>query len=147
MSEQRVQILLVEDNVADVELLRLAMREAELCCDLTVIDDGGEALACVRQQGKYSGCVTPDLIVLDLNVPKSDGIEILRAIRESQAFSEVPVVITTSSSSPRELAQLQALRIARHFTKPHDLQEFLKIGPVLKQVLADRRSEDGASSR
>jgi CheY-like chemotaxis protein len=120
MSEQPVHILLVEDNVADVDLLRLAMKDADLSCNLTVIEDGGEALACIRQQGKYSGCRPPDLIVLDLNVPKSDGIEILRAIRESNAFTSVPVVITTSSSSPREMTQLQALGITRHFTKPHD---------------------------
>jgi CheY-like chemotaxis protein len=130
------QILVIEDNIADVELLRLAMEAAGLDCDLFVIDDGGEALAFVRQQGKHSNRLVPDLVILDLNVPKSDGIEILKAIRDTGALAHLPVVVTTSSSSPREMTQLEALQIARHFIKPPDLEEFMKIGLILKEVLS-----------
>lgn len=137
MIESKARILVIEDNIADVELLRLAMQMAGLQCELCVIDDGGEALAFVRGQGKYADRLVPDLVILDLNVPKSDGIEILKAIRDSLTLAHLPVVVTTSSSSPREMTQLQALRIARHFIKPPDLDEFMKIGPILKQVLTD----------
>lgn len=133
----KTHILVIEDNIADVELLRIAMQTAGLDCELCVIDDGGEALAFVRQQGKYSQRITPDLVVLDLNVPKSDGIEILKAIRETHSLAHLPVVVTTSSSSPREMTQLQSLHIAKHFIKPPDLDEFMKIGPILKQVLLE----------
>jgi len=140
VTASKTQVLVIEDNVADVELLRLAMQMAGLDCELRVIDDGGDALQFVREQGKYSGRPVPDLVILDLNVPKSDGIEILKALRETQSLAHLPVVVTTSSSSPREMTQLRALRVAKHFIKPPDLDEFMKIGPILKEVLTNGSS-------
>lgn len=131
------RILLVEDNPGDVELLRLALKKAGLDCELTVLDDGAEALALVRQQGKYADAKVPHLAVLDLNVPKYDGIEILAAMRANPAYAEVRVAVLSSSSSPRERANIAQFQVSRFITKPLDLDEFLRIGVVLKELLGE----------
>jgi two-component system, chemotaxis family, response regulator Rcp1 len=141
----QVRILLVEDNPGDVELLRLALMKAGLDCDLTVLDDGAEALELVRQQGKYADAPAPDLAVLDLNVPKYDGIEILEAMRANPAFAHVRVAVLSSSSSPRERANIEKFHVSRYITKPLDLDEFLKIGVILKELLVDGASRGFSS--
>jgi two-component system response regulator len=130
------RILLVEDNPGDVELLRLALKTAGFECDLTVLDDGGEAIAMVKGQGKYADVAPPDLAILDLNVPKNDGIEIIESMRASEVFRDTQVVVLSSSSSPRDYARLERFNIARYITKPPDLDEFLNIGSQLKSLMA-----------
>ena len=80
-------------------------------------------------------------MLLDLNLPKNDGIEILSVLRRNSSFVEVPVVILTSSSSPRELARIEGLQITRYLTKPLDFDEYLKIGLILKDLLAQRTNQ------
>src|SRR6185312_3511544 len=133
---RKVHILLIEDNPGDVALIRMALRNAGLDCDLTVIDEGGDAMAFVQQQGKYGASRAPDLAILDLNLPKNDGLEILAAMRENQAFVEVPVAVLSSSSWPRDRTKLEVFNIARYITKPPDLDEFMRIGLILKELLA-----------
>jgi two-component system response regulator len=118
-----------------VDLLRLAFSNAALDCELTVLDDGGEALAFVRQDGKYAGVPIPDLAILDLNVPKNDGLEILAAMRANPKFAELPVAVLSSSSSPRERAAMEQFNIRRFITKPSDLEEFMRIGSIVKELL------------
>ncbi|MCW5979968.1 MAG: response regulator [Bryobacteraceae bacterium] len=130
---QRHKILVIEDNPGDVELLRLALAGAGLDCELTVIDDGGDALTFAA-----SSAVPFDLAVLDLNLPKNDGLEILEAMRANPVLSDMPVALLSSSSSPREQARLEAFRIGRYLTKPSDLDAYLQIGAVLKQMLTER---------
>jgi CheY-like chemotaxis protein len=132
------QVLVVEDNPADVELLRWALDSAAVECELTVIEDGGEALAFVQQRGKYLGSTAPDLAILDLNMPKYDGMEILEAMRASQVFASVPVAVLSSSSSPRDRARMEAFNIGRYITKPPDLDEYLRIGLIVKELLAEQ---------
>lgn len=134
---RKPHVLLVEDNPGDVELLRLALGAAEIDCELMVIDDGGEALALVRQQGKYSDIPVPDLAILDLNIPKNDGLEILAAIRTNQPFENLPVAILSSSPWLRERAILEPFHISRYITKPADLDEFLSIGMIVKELLSE----------
>jgi two-component system response regulator len=129
------RILLVEDNPGDVELLRLALKTAGFECDLTVLDDGGEAIAMVKGQGKYADVAPPDLAILDLNVPKNDGIEIIESMRASEVYRDTQVVVLSSSSSPRDYARLERFHIARYITKPPDLDEFLNIGSQLKSLV------------
>jgi len=131
-------VLVVEDNPADVELLRWALDGAAVDCDLTVIDDGGEALAFVQQRGKYFASTAPDLAILDLNMPKYDGMEILEAMRASKVFAAVPVAVLSSSSSPRDRARMEAYNIGRYITKPPDLDEYLRIGFIVKELLAEQ---------
>jgi CheY-like chemotaxis protein len=135
-----VRLLVVEDNPADVELLRYALGSAELACDLTVIDNGGDALAFFQQRGKYADMPAPDLAILDLNLPKYDGIEILEAMRANRAFAQVPVAVMSSSSSPRDRARIEAFHIVRYITKPADLDEYLRIGLIVKQLLEETQS-------
>ena len=141
----KARILLVEDNPGDVELIRMALKKAEIDCELTVVNDGAEALALVRQQAKYANVPAPDLAVLDLNVPRYDGVEILEALRANPAFADVRVAILSSSYSPRERASSEKYRISRYIIKPLDLQEFLQIGVILKELLADCASRGFSS--
>lgn len=127
-------MLIIEDNPGDVTLLNLALQRAEVDCDVSVIEDGGAALEFVRQKEP----LIPDLVILDLNLPKADGREVLSAMRSIEAFADVPVVIWTSSNAPHERAELNPLRITRYVVKPPELNEFLKLGDIVKDVLADR---------
>lgn len=140
-TKAKSRILLVEDNAGDVELFRLALKKASLDCDLTVLDDGADALAMVRQQDRFAEVQPPDLVVLDLNVPKYDGLEILQAMRSNPAFAKVPVAVLSSSSSPRERSRIEQFEISRYITKPLDLDEFLGIGVILREIL------EGGTSR
>jgi len=140
----KVRIVLVDDNPADVRLLRLALDNADLDCELIVIDDGAEALAFVRQQGQDARNSPPDLAVLDFNLPKSDGLQILKAMRENRAFTGVPVAVLSSGLSPRDMAKIQEFTLARYITKPSTLEEFLKIGSSLK-ALIERGSDERSS--
>jgi CheY-like chemotaxis protein len=135
--KSKSHILLVEDNAGDVELFRLALKKAKLDCELTVLDDGADALAMVRQLGRFANAAVPDLVVLDLNVPKYDGIEILEAMRANSAYAQVRVAVLSSSSSPRERTRIEQFHISRYITKPLDLDEFLAIGLILKDLLDD----------
>jgi len=117
--------LVNEENPADVHLLRSALATAELDCKLTGIDDGADALAFLRQP---SATDAPELAIVDLNLPKHGGLEIIEVMRVTPAFSEVPVVILTSSSSPRDRASLENTRVRRYIVKPADLDEFMKVG-------------------
>jgi DNA-binding response OmpR family regulator len=134
---RKLQVLLIEDNPGDVDLLRWALDQADVNCELIVIDDGADAISFVQQTGKYSGAAVPDLAILDLNLPKYDGLEILAEMRANNAFATVPVAVLSSSSSSRDRAKMEVFRIARYLTKPPDLEEFMRIGPVLKDLLAE----------
>ena len=131
----RFRVVLVDDNAEDIYLLRQGLSEAEIDCEATVISDGAEALAFARREGKYADSPIPDLAVIDLNLPKHGGIEILTAVRQNKDLQNLPVVIITSSASPREKLQAAGLNAAAFITKPFDLDEFLEIGEVLKTVL------------
>ncbi|HEY2017681.1 MAG TPA: response regulator [Bryobacteraceae bacterium] len=135
--EREVHILLIEDNPADVELLRRAFIAAHLDCSLTVLEDGAEALAFLRRLETQPGEPSPDLTVLDLNLPKNDGVEVLQAMRASRSFAAAPVAVLSSSASSRERARIEQFGIGRYITKPADLDEFLRIGFILKELLAE----------
>ena len=141
---RKVQVLLVEDNPADVELLRMALKNAGVDCELTVLEDGAEALALVRQRENDARAPILDLAVLDLNLPKHGGLEVLEAMRASRAFAGTRVAILSSTSSPRERTMIDAFGVDRFITKPLDLDEFLRIGLTLKALLAECRCDGPA---
>jgi len=130
------RILLVDDNDADIYLFRRALKKSGVDCELTVIEDGAEAFTFARQQGKYASHPVPDLAVLDLNLPKHGGSEILKRLRQNEHFKEMPVVIMTSSISLNERAELDGLGVLLFLIKPQGLEEFLQIGESLKSLLA-----------
>ena len=137
---QKPRILVVEDNPADVGLIQLALKDAEFDCDLTVLDDGAEALALFRKEGGLEGGPVPDLAVLDLNLPKIGGLEVLEAIRANPLLDRMPVAILSSSSSPRDRARVEECGVDRFLTKPLDLDGFLRIGSILKSLLQAGRT-------
>ena len=135
-----VRILLVEDNTADVYLLRKALTAAGLDFELTVIEDGGSAIAFARGEREYAGAPAPDLAVIDLSLPKNDGIQVLEALRGAARFAEMPVVVTSSAAVPPARLKQEELRVARYITKPPDLEDFLGIGVTLKEILFQSRA-------
>jgi CheY-like chemotaxis protein len=131
-----MRIFLAEDNPADVYLIREALGvETRLDVDLLVANDGAEALDYVHGRGPYASLPLPDLIVLDLNLPKSDGTDVLQSIRDSKQFREIPVVILTSSDSPRDRAAAVRLGASGYITKPSDLDAFLALGDILRSYV------------
>jgi|SRR5208283_2307553 len=130
-------ILLLEDIPLDVDLIRLAFKTAGLDCVLTVMSDGGEALAFVNEEDAFADAPIPDLAILDLNVPKNDGLEILEAIRSSNKFAGLPVAVLSSSSPPHDRANVERFQIRRFVTKPSNLDDFLNIGTIVKDLLKD----------
>ncbi len=131
-----LRILVIEDNPADVFLIREMLREQALESELFVIADGEEAVAFVRRAGQEAAAFRPDLIILDLNLPKCDGREVLRNIRGNPALAQVPVAILTSSDSPQDRLAVAQLQVSCYIHKSSNLEEFLKIGVVLKELLS-----------
>ena len=132
------RILLIEDNLADVLLFRRALEEVGLNFELIVLEDGSDALHLINEQldGARSG--TPDLVILDLWLPKTDGETVLRTLRQSPRFTDVPVVIASSRvffypARPN----LAHLRVAHFLIKPIDLRDYDEIGVVLKNILME----------
>ena len=126
-SETPVQVLLVEDNEADVRLTVEAFKETTVMSRLRAVEDGVEALAYLRRQGKYSDAARPDLVLLDLNLPRMDGAELLAIIKRDPYLKQIPVVVFTTSSSARDIAKSYALHANCYITKPVDLNRFLDI--------------------
>ncbi|MEP6961482.1 MAG: response regulator [Acidobacteriota bacterium] len=133
----------MEDNPADVYLLRKALQEAGLNFELTVINDGIKALELFRNPANLAQMPDPDLAILDLNMPGAGGIEVLTAIRQSPGVADVPVAVITSSADLRERRRAEELGIERFIVKPHDLDSSLQIGHVLKEVLLGRSPSGG----
>lgn len=140
MAEVLPRIVLVEDNPGDVHLLRMALRSAAVACEVQVLVDGAEGMALARREGPHAGAAPPDLIVLDLNLPKHHGLEVLEALRADPVLAEVPVVVFSSFASPREQARVRELGASRFLAKPPDLDAFLQVGSVLRSVLQESAS-------
>jgi two-component system, chemotaxis family, response regulator Rcp1 len=122
-----IEILLVEDNPGDARLTKEALRDARVRNNLHVAPDGVEALAFLRRQGKHAGVPKPDLILLDLNLPKKDGREVLEEVKGDDQLRHIPVVILTTSQAERDIAESYRLRANAYVTKPVDLEQFLKV--------------------
>jgi len=122
-----LEVLLVEDNAADVRLIQEAMSEAEVCQNLHIIGDGKEVTAFLRREGKYANAPRPDLILLDLNLPKKDGREVLAEIKADEKFRRIPVVILTISRAEEDILKSYDLHANGYITKPVDLEQFIKV--------------------
>jgi two-component system, chemotaxis family, response regulator Rcp1 len=120
-----IEILLVEDSPGDVLLTREALRDAKIRLNLQVAADGEEAMALLRREGKYSAAPRPDLVLLDLNLPKKDGREVLQEIKADANLAIIPVVILTTSASEVDILRSYQLHANCFVTKPVDLEQFL----------------------
>ena len=122
-----VNILLVEDNPGDVRLTREALKEEKVLNNLNVVGDGVEAMAFLRREGKYADAARPDLILLDLNLPKKDGREVLEDIKSDPTLKLIPVVILTTSRAEEDILKAYDLHANCYVTKPVDLEQFITV--------------------
>ena len=124
---QSAEILLVEDNPGDVRLMREALRESTIINQLHAVSDGHQALAFLRKQGKYANAMRPDLILLDLNLPRKDGREALAEIKADPDLRRIPVVIVTSSRAEEDILRSYDHYANCYITKPLDLESFFDV--------------------
>lgn len=122
-----IQILLVEDNEGDIILTMEAFRESELNCSISSIKDGAEAVLYLRKEGTYENVATPDLILLDINLPKMDGKEVLGIVKQDASLKRIPVVMLTTSSSPVDIAECKQKKVDLYVTKPIDFERFVEV--------------------
>ncbi|HRC56136.1 MAG: response regulator [Myxococcales bacterium] len=126
-SHEPIQILLVEDSASDAELTIDALRSARVLNAVHRVCDGVEALAYLRRQGEYATATRPDLILLDLNLPRMNGYELLEVIKQDDSFALIPVVVLTTSHADRDILRSYQLRANCYVSKPVALQEFLDV--------------------
>lgn len=122
-----IEILLVEDNPGDVRLTLEALKDGKILNNLNVTSDGVEAMAFLRREGRYADAPRPELILLDLNLPKKDGREVLAEIKKNEELRSIPVVILTSSAAEQDIAKSYNLHANCYITKPVDLDQFISV--------------------
>lgn len=120
-------ILLVEDNPGDVRLTREALKESKISNNLHVVTDGVQAMDFLKRQGEHSGAIRPDLVLLDLNLPRMDGREVLAEIKADPELRRIPVVIMTSSEAEQDILTTYNLNANAYVTKPLDLEQFVRV--------------------
>jgi CheY-like chemotaxis protein len=134
------RILVIEDNDSDVFLLDRALKKQDFPFELVHLLSGGEALAFIRRQGSYADAAIPNLILLDLNLSKYTGEDILREIRNAPHLAGVPVCVWSSSRSGRDEALLKDLGVSQFISKPSGLDQFMEIGKIIKDLLAGAKA-------
>lgn len=122
-----IEILLVEDNPADARLTMEALKDGKVKNNLAMVPDGVEAMAYLRNQGKYAGAVRPDLILLDLNLPKKDGREVLAEVKSDPALRSIPVVVMTVSKAEEDILKSYDLHANCYVNKPVDFEQFMRV--------------------
>ena len=127
MSNTAVEILLVEDNPGDARLTLEAFKEARVLNNFTIIGDGAEALSYLRREEQYANSTNPDVILLDLNLPKKDGREVLAEIKADSELKTIPVVVLTTSGAEEDVAKAYGSHANCYIRKPVDLEQFLRV--------------------
>jgi CheY-like chemotaxis protein len=126
-----IEVLLVEDDPGDVLMTREAFDEHKVRNNLNVVSDGADALAYVRREGEFAGATRPDLILLDLNLPKRDGREVLKELKADPDLREIPIVVLTTSSAESDVQASYQLHANAYVTKPVDFERFIS---AVKQI-------------
>ena len=127
------EVLLVEDNENDLELTRIGFKKSKLLLNLHHAKDGVECMEFLRKQGAYAGAPRPDLILLDLNMPRMNGQEVLEEIVADESLCNLPVIVLTTSTDDEEILKMYKLRCSSYIAKPVDMEQFLRV----VQSLAD----------
>lgn len=135
------QILLVEDNRGDILLIRRALAIHAIEHELHVVSNGAEAIEFLEQVGRPGGSACLDLMLLDLNLPKVDGSEILMELRRNQTCAAIPVIVVSSSNAAGDRTRITELGISHYFQKPSDLEEYMQLGAVVRNVLGIAEGE------
>ena len=122
-----IEVLLVEDDPGDVLMTQEAFEEHKVRNRLNVVSDGAEALAYLRREGQYADAVRPDLILLDLNLPKRDGREVLEEVKKDPDLGRIPVVVLTTSQTKEDVARSYELHASVHVSKPSDFDQYTEV--------------------
>jgi len=130
-----LQIVLAEDNPADVMLVRLALKEAEVHCELHVMDDGDKAFAFITALDADPQSAPIDLLLLDMHLPKRDGEEIVEWLRSTRHHAQTPVIFMTGSDAERDHDQAKKHAVLHYFRKPSDFAEFMELGVIIRNLL------------
>ncbi|MCW5977232.1 MAG: response regulator [Bryobacteraceae bacterium] len=136
---RNVRLLIVEDNPTDIVLIRQAIQLHDVPVEITLAEDGEAALRLIDEAERSPEAACPEVILLDLNLPRRDGHEILRRARASERCKRIPIVVFTSSDSQRDRALTASLGATRYFRKPVDYLQFLEIGSILRDVIEEYR--------
>jgi CheY-like chemotaxis protein len=144
MAVEPIKILLVEDQPADVRLTREVLKQGKVANELYVAEDGEKAMKFLSQEGEYEGSPRPDLVILDLNLPRMDGKEVLQAIKGDPALLEIPVLMLTTSAAEQDILDAYKHHVNAYITKPIDLDEFVRVVSSIEQFwLSIVRLPDG----
>jgi two-component system, chemotaxis family, response regulator Rcp1 len=145
MKKQRMQVLLAEDSADDVSLFARALKRAEIAVDMDVVNDGNEALQYLRRASHYAGAPTPDLMFLDLNMPKKGGHEVLAELKSDKYLRTLPVVVLSTSNAPTDVMHAYAMGATCFITKPENFDELKNFVRKLYEFwrLAEFPSEHG----
>lgn len=135
-----IYVLLAEDNMGDVLLVGRALREHDIDHELQLVEDGEQALEHIMTMGKPGFPPCPDVMLLDLNLPMVDGPEVLREFRKHPECADTPVIVVSSSYAVKDREPLAKFGITHYFRKPSNLDEFMQLGAVVKEVI-ERKSE------
>ncbi|MCI0708748.1 MAG: response regulator [Chloroflexi bacterium] len=127
MLVEEIEILLVEDDPGDVRLTQEALRASKVRNTLHIVEDGVDAMAFLRRQGRYADAPKPDIILLDLNLPRMDGREVLREVKDDDDLKRIPVVVLTTSAADEDILTSYNLHANCYITKPVDLNQFVRI--------------------
>ncbi|AVH70253.1 response regulator [Nostoc sp. 'Lobaria pulmonaria (5183) cyanobiont'] len=122
-----IEVLLVEDNPGDAQLTRIALEDSKISIHLNVVEDGVEAMAFLRKQEKYVKAAHPDIVLLDFNLPRKDGREVLAEIKADENLKRIPVVVLTTSQAQEDILKAYNLSANCYITKPVDFDQFVKI--------------------
>ena len=132
-SGRPVEILLVEDNPGDVDLTRETLLDSKLLNHMSVVNNGVEAMAYLRREGKYAAATRPDLILLDLNLPRKDGREVLAEIKVDERLRRIPVVVLTTSCAEKDILETYDLHANCYITKPVNLDQFSAVVKAIEE--------------
>jgi chemotaxis family two-component system response regulator Rcp1 len=132
-SRDRIEILLVEDNPGDIRLTQEALKEGKILNNLSVVTNGVEAMAFLRREGRYENAPRPELILLDLNLPKKDGREVLAEIKTDPNLKLIPVVVLTSSEAEQDILKSYKLHANCYISKPVDWDQFIEVVKSIEQ--------------
>jgi CheY-like chemotaxis protein len=122
-----ITILLVEDNPGDIRLTREVFKEGKICNNLIIVEDGVEAIEYLKKTGKYKDALRPEIILLDLNLPKKDGRQVLAEIKADPDLMFIPVIVLTTSAAEQDILNMYAIHANAYITKPVDFDQFINV--------------------
>jgi len=136
-SPRGIEILLVEDNIGDIELAKEAFSDANIPGQISIVRDGEEALDFLYQRGEYSSCSRPELVLMDLNMPRKNGLDVLTVIKEDSTLKDIPIIILTSSESEHDINNSYRLHANAYIVKPSDLSDYVHVVEGIKTFWMD----------